>query len=307
MAINGQAIKQDFYVLTTAGANYENMDLIPRLAECCFQLPALAETSFTDNLKNDRHSVIWFFDELFSDAQIFIQKKVNGLWTDEELVDNTYGTFNAFGFYTNKFNEKAIGYQIEWSKVLSELGQGIYRFKGTGTPSIGDEVQYFSFEFKLKIYTDERANGTVRAEWYRKGILGSKTNDAKIDDFGNLNYYNSIRLPKSIFGLETSSFERTYIKYPNGEQVWTQDDQKEELEWQIRAMPESVHRFLRVDMMQSGKVIITDYNRSNPTKHINREVVPSSEYAPVWTQGVMTAPVTLKFNKFMQNLTHLRE
>lgn len=305
--MNGQAIKQDFYVLTTAPANYENMDLIPKLKQCCFTLPALAELSFTDNLKNDKHSVIWFFGELFSDAKIYIQQMIGGVYVDTELTDNSYGTFNQFGFYVNKFNEKAIGYQIEWAKVLSTLGEGQYRFKGAGTPSIGAAVEYFSFEFTLKIYNTYRADGTVRAEWYRKGILGSKTSDSHIDDFGTLDYFNQIRLPKSIFGFENSSYTRSFVKYPNGSETWIEDDQVEEMEWRIRMMPEPVHRFMRVDMMQSGRVIITDYNSENPTKHINRECIPNSQYAPVWKQGVMTAPVTLKFNKYYQNFTHLRE
>lgn len=305
--MNGQAIKQDFYLLTTTPISYENMDLIPKKKECCFTLPALAELVFTDDLKNDKHSVIWFFGELFSDAKIYIQKKVNGEYADTELVNDDYGTLQPFGFYTNKFNEKAIGYQIDWRKVLLEKGEGQYRFKSTATPAIGDPVTYYSFEFDLKKYSDHRADGTVRASWYRKGILGSKANDAKIDDFGNLNYFNQIRLPKSIFGLETSSFERSFVKYPNGSEVWIKDEQVEEFNLEIRLMPEPVHRFLRVDMMQSGRVIITDYNSINPTKHINREVVPNSEYAPEWKQGVMTAPVKLKFNPYYQNLTHLRE
>ena len=305
--MNGQAIKQDFYLLRTFGA--ENMDLLPARPECCFELPALAELSFTSKYKNDKHSVIWFFGELFPTAKIYIQKKVSGVYVDTELTNDDYGMMHPFGFYINKFNEKAIGYQIDWAKVLAVKGEGAYRFKGVGTPSIGDPVEYFSFEFRLQIYMNQRAKGTVRAEWYRNGILGAKENDQRIDDFDDLNYFNQIRLPKSIFGLETSSFEREGVKYQNGSNIWTKDRQIEELTWQIRMMPEPVHRFLRIDMMQSGRVVITDYNYhyDNPTKHIDTEVIPNSEYAPVWKQGVMQAPVTLKFNKYYQNLDHLRE
>lgn len=305
--MNGQAIKKNFYILQVPGTNFENMDLIPKKKECCFTLPALAETVFTSKYKNDKHSVIWFFGELFSNAKIYLQKKINGIYVDYELTDDSYGTFKPFGFYTNKFNEKAIGYQIDWALILAAKGQGVYRFKCTGTPSIGDAVLYYSFEFDLRIYNDHRANRTVRVEWYRKGILGSKTNDSKIDDFGNLNYYNALRLPKSIFGFETSTFERNFVKYPNGSKIWLQDEQVEEFTLRIIQVPEPVHRFLRVDMMQSGRVIVTDYNSSNPTKHIEREVIPNSDYTPGWKEGVMTATVELKFNAFYQNLTHLRE
>lgn len=304
--MNGQAIKKDFYILAESQPS-ENIDLIPKKKECCFALPALAELSFTSKYHNDNHSVIWFYGELFTTAKIYMQKKINGSWVDWELTNDDYGTMKQFGFFVNKFDEKAIGYQIDWAKILVAKGEGLYRFKSGGTPAIGNAVEYYSFEFELRKYTESRANGTVRAEWYRNGILGSKSSDKRIDDFSDLNYFNQIRLPKSIFGFETSSFEREYVKYLNGSEVWTKDTQTEELTWNIRQMPEPVHRFLRVDMMQSGRVLITDYNSSNPTKHIDTECIPNSEYAPKWNEYVMTATVDLKFNKYYNNLTHLRE
>jgi hypothetical protein len=306
--MNGQAIKQDFHILYTNSDSPSNKLIENKSLECCFELPALAETTFTDERKNDRHSVIWFFGELFGDAKIYIQKRTSGVWNNvEELIDNTYGTFYEFGFYTNKFNEKAIGYQIEWSKVLAELGQGVYRFKGTATPAIGGPVEYLSFEFKLLKYTDERAEESVYAFWYRNGINGSKESDIKIDDYANLNWFNAIRIPRSTFGYWDSVNESEFVKYPNGEMIWLKDDDVEELTWFIVAMPEPVHKFLRVDMMQAGKITITDYNSTNPTPYRDKEVVRSSSYAPEWVQGVRFANVTLTFKPYVQNFTRLRE
>lgn len=305
--MNGQAIKQDFYILNTTGQPggpmIENKSL-----ECCFELPALAETTFTDERKNDRHSVIRFFGELFPDAKIYIQKRTAGVWNDvEELIDDTYGKFYEFGFYTNKFDEKAIGYQIEWSKVLAISGKGVYRFRVEGTPAIGDPVEYLSFEFKVMKYTDERAEESVYAFWNRNGINGSRESDIRVDDYSDLDWFNAIRIPRSTFGYWTAANESDFVKYQNGAMTWLKDEDVEELTWFVIAMPEPVHKFLRVDMMQSGKITITDYNSTNPTPYRDKEVVRSSSYAPEWVQGVLFANVTLTFNPYIQNFTRLRE
>jgi hypothetical protein len=161
--MNGQAIKETIYVLrTTPDAPTQ---LQPSLdTKCVFELPALAEYVPTDDHFNDQHSVIWFFDELFSDVKIFLQKKIGGAWSDvTELTDDTYGTFYAYGFFTNKFGDQAIGYLIKWTNVLNEEGPGSYRVRVEGTKSIGTFADQYSFEFALKVYTADRADRTVSA------------------------------------------------------------------------------------------------------------------------------------------------
>ena len=305
--MNGQAIKQDFYLLSTV--SNPNGPIIERKGlECCFELPALAEMTFTSKYKNDKHSVIWFFGELFPTAKIYLQKRTAGVWNNvEELTNDDYGKFYPFGFHTNKFNEQAIGYQIDWAKILVSKGHGVYRFKGEATPSIGDPVAYLSFEFKLLKYTDERAENSVYASWNRNGILGSRESDSRIDDYSDLDWFNAIRIPRSTFGYWIANDENEFVKYQNGAMVWTKDDDVEELTWYVVAMPEPVHKFLRVDMMQSGKITITDYNSGNPTVYVDKEVVRSGSYQPEWIFETPYANVTLTFKPYKQNFTHLRE
>ena len=119
MAINGQAIKQDFLILAKP--------TVPEIAitdksgndnGCCFILPALAELSITSYLKNDKHSVIRFFGQLFTEATMTLQKNEGGVYVDvDDLDSSTYGTFYEFGFFVNKYGESAIGYLIDWQKV----------------------------------------------------------------------------------------------------------------------------------------------------------------------------------------------
>lgn len=305
--MNGQAIKQDIYVLRPAQPETPTMQEAID-SGCEFKLPALAEYEPTDDHFNDRHSVIWFFDELFSDVEIFLQKKVNGAWVDlTELNNNVYGTFYQFGFFVNKFSESAIGYQIEWTKVLNEEGPGMYRVRVTGTPAIGTYTDQYSFEFDLKVYNHWRADRTVRVQWNRSGCLGNRLKDEKVDDYGTLDWFNQIRIPNSMFGFDTSELTQEYVRYPNGSNVWLGDNQVEELTWNIYALPNYIHRFIQVDVMQSGKQTFTDYNKLAPTKNVDRVVVATSGYKPEWIVGTINANVTVTFKPYSENLTHKRE
>jgi hypothetical protein len=306
--MNGQAIKQDIFVLRPALPETPTMQQAPNPTGCEFHLPALAEFEPSDDHFNDKHSVIWFFDDLFSDVKIYLQKRTGGVWADvDELTDDTYGTMYEFGFFVNKFSESAIGYLIEWTKVLNEEGPGLYRVRVTGTKAIGSFTDQYSFEFDLKVYNSYRADRTVRVEWYRNGVLGNRLKDEKVDDYGTLNWYNQIRIPNSIFGFDQSELTEEYVRYPNGSNVWLGDSQVEELTWNIYALPNYVHRFIQVDVMQAGKQKFTDYNKLAPTATVDREVVPTSGYKPEWMVGTINANVTVTFKPYFENLTHKRE
>ena len=308
MAINGQAIKQDVFVLNTTGNNTGGLQPLPSANNCDYFLPALAEYTYTDDHFNDQHSVIWFFDELFTETHIHLQSKNTGAWADvAELTGNTYGKLYAYGFFINKFNEKAHGYLLDWSKVLNEQGPGAYRVRASGVKSIGTFDDQYSFEFELRVYTPDRADKTTRVQWNRSGVLGNRMKDEKIDDYGTLNWFNQIRIPNSIFGLPTSDLVKEYVVYPNGSNVWLSDKQVEELTWEIYQLPSYVHRFIQVDIMQAGQMTFSDYNKLNPTQNVDRIVVPTAGYKPEWQRGTVNANVTVTFKPYFENLTHKRE
>ncbi len=309
--MNGQAIKQDFYILKTSTTT-TTVELQPIYnTGCNFYLPALAEYTPTSELKNDRHSVIWFFNDLYSDVKIFIQEMNSaGVYEDvQELTDDTYGTMYGFGFFVNKFGESAIGYQIEWSDVLNEQGPGIYRFRVEAINAIGDDFADVSFEFKLSVYTADRADTTVRVDWHRNGVLGSRTQDEKVEDYGIEDWFNQIRIPKAMFGFGTAALEQEWVHYQNGENEWLSDKQVEELTLKIDSLPSNIHDFIRVDMLMSGKLRVTDYNLLAPTKTVNRYVVRTGSYEPQWIPGVELgkANVTTTFKPWKENLYRKRE
>lgn len=307
MAINGQAIKEVVYILHPSGDTPGQLQA-PIVDNCDLELPALAEYEPSDPHFNDRHSEIWFYNDLFTNAKIYLQKKIGGTWTNHvQITDNTLGTFYAFGFFVNKFNDKAIGFLAEWTKILNAYGTGSYRFKATADIAIGSSPDRLSFEFNVQVYTAGRADHTTRIEWNRSGVLGNISQDDKVDDYGTLNWYNQLRIPNSTFGFDTGEATREFVRYPNGQEQWLSDEQEEELIWNVYALPYYIHKFLRADFMQAGKMTMTDYNSLVPTKNVDRIVKPSSAYKPDWQMRTQNANVTVTFNPYFKNLTHKRE
>jgi hypothetical protein len=323
---NGQCIKQDFTIISRTVVPETVPTSAFSLSECCFILPALA--SFDDNakFKNDKHSVIWFFNELAdaSQTKLYLQKQIGGLYPDEitnfgyEITDDTIGTYNSlgtidFGYenqtspnFKNKYGERAIGLEIDWQKVLKDegengFGEGDYRILCKS----GDLKQY-SFEFCLLQWTAPRADETVVAEWWRNGSLGSRESDEKLEDYHIMNRYNRLRLPNAMFGLDTSTYESESVKYQSGKKVWLTDSHIEEYTLELFGLPYELHRFIEVDLLHGDTIQFTDFNINNPTKHVERKVIRTSNYEPKWVKGSSFAPVEVKFQQAIQNFTHNR-
>ncbi len=309
MAINGQAIKQDFLIL--AKPTVPEVAITDKSGNdngCCFILPALAELSITSDLKNDKHSVIRFFGQLFTEATMTLQKNENGTYVDEDDLDgNTYGTFYEFGFFVNKYGESAIGFEIDWQKVLTVSGEGDYRVKFSATPEFGDVYEDFSFEFCLKKYTTARADKTVRVTWNRNGQFGDEKQDERKVDFGTLDWFNQLRLPDSFFGRPSEEQEKTYTKYESGAEIWTADKRLEKYTFIGYMYPTFLHNFLKRNMFAGDNILITDYNIKNPNTYVDKKVVYESSYDPKWNDDVDRATVELSFKQEYQNLVRKRD
>jgi len=171
--MNGTVNFQTFTIIRN-NPNLDNNSIVTQndLNECCFILPALAEIGTpTSDLKNDKHSVIYFFDNGYTDAEFKLQKYVNGIYSDiATLNNNDYGTFYDLGFYETIYAESAIGYLLDFNLVINDFGIGNYRIKCNATLIDTTIKNYFSFEFCLKEYSDYNADNTVRLDWIKKGV-----------------------------------------------------------------------------------------------------------------------------------------
>jgi hypothetical protein len=309
MPINGQAIKQDFVILSKSVTQDTVLSEAVQVG-CCFELPALAELTETSELKNDQHSVIWFFSQLFTDAQLTLEK-YNGTEFEEVdvLDDNTYGKFHEFGFFVNKFGESAIGYQLLWRNVLVAWGEGDYRIKVFASPELGGDFEDYSFTFCLKKYLEHRADHTVRINWNRNGQFGDQFDDTKLNDYGILDWFNQIRLPEAFFGFTTQEQEKQFTKYGSGAEVWTIDNRLEKYLLTLKLYPAYLHRYLMRNITVGDVLTITDYNIKNPNKFVNRRVVYESSHTPDPIGGIDfdKMNVELIFKQEFQNLVRKRD
>ena len=251
---------------------------------CDFTLKVLADDSGL-TLRNDVSGFLWWFNDTINDAELTLQKWVNGAWSNVYVMTgNTLGTNYAFEFFTNDAGENFIGYQLEWANVLDIHGEGSYRVKCDTTDYLAVENTLYSYEYCLKTYTDYRAEGTVRIEFYLNNTLGDSQNDKAVKDLGNLNWFNSFRLP-GWFGYPNSGYEKTRTQYNTGQILDAISNQEQVFELRLKMIPFFVHEALRIDMMQGDTVLISDYNSRNVENFVQKAVKPNSGYAPEYHKG----------------------
>jgi hypothetical protein len=300
----GEAIRQNFKVIKNNPSG-ELVELeLPKstVNDCCFTIPVLAKATGGDNYTDDQSSVLWWYDNGFTNAVLNLQKYENGAWSEvANLNDNTYGTYYQYGFEINDKEESLLGYLIDWKLVLNALGEGTYRVQTEESTVLGDTVNRYSIEWCLQTYTQYRANRTVRIDWYNIGIVGSLTNDKDTRDYGSLNWFNQLRLPDAIFGDATSTYEREFVRYQNGKQVWIQDDSVEEYTLNTGRYPSYLHTILKFDLLQSDAIFVTNYDKNAAQDYVDKEVIASSDYSPNWNYGTKLADVSINFQQKYQN------
>lgn len=252
---------------------------------CDFTLKVLADDSGL-TLRNDVSGFLWWFNDTINDAELTLQKWVNNAWSNVYVMTgNTLGTNYDFEFFTNDAGENFIGYQLEWANVLDVHGEGSYRVKCDTTDYLAVENTLYSYEYCLKTYTDYRAEGTVRIEFYLNNTLGDSQNDKAVKDLGNLNWFNSFRL-NGWFGYPNSGYEKTRNQYNTGQIVDAISNQEQVFELQLKMIPFFVHEALRIDMMQGDTVLISDYNSANAFNFTQKAVKPNSGYSPEYHKGI---------------------
>ncbi len=308
--MNGTSNFQAFTIIrNNPNATTSVVNSVANNGECCFLLPALAEIGTpTSELKNDKHSVIWFFDNGFTFAELILQKLENGTYTDLYPIsfDNSYGTNFVYGFYETIYAEKSIGYLLDWNLVLNDLGEGEYRIKCNATQIDSTIKNYYSFEFCLKEYTESRANKTTRLDWYKNGNSGSLIDDTRKVDYGTLNYYNSVRLPKSYFGKTQIKQEKNYTKYQSGEQVWIKDSIDFDYTLQVNQIPTWLSDFISLDANVNSEMYITDYNIRNEYR-FTKKAITCTGVSNTYSDGSTNITVEYNYKPLFNNFNHNRE
>ena len=298
---------QDVFMIAENPVDEETTVLDPKKLNCCSDLVwnVLASSTDANELKNDSNSFLWWFNKDAISSAVLHLIKDNG--TPIPLTSSAiYGTAYNYGFYTNGSREKLVGYLIDWHKVIQVLGEGMYRVTCTSQTIFGDTTVQNSASYCLKEYTVERANNTVRIEYYLNGILGLNRFDNKFKDLGTLNWYNQHRF-SGHFQYVKSDYKKDYVQYSNGERQFVEDEQEPEYSLSLKPIPMFKHDVLRTDILQADDTIITDYNYKNIDNYYQKNVQISSSYEPKWS-ALLTklASVDLKFKQKTNKLKKFR-
>jgi hypothetical protein len=279
--MNGTVNFQTFTIIRN-NPNLDNNSIVTQndLNECCFILPALAEIGTpTSELKNDKHSVIYFFDNGYTDAEFKLQKYSNGSYSDiATLNNNDYGTFYDLGFYETIYAESAIGYLLDFNLVINDFGIGNYRIKCNATLIDTTIKNYYSFEFCLKEYSDYNADNTVRLDWNKNGNSGSLTDDTRKVDYGVLNWFNSIRIPNSYFGKLKPTKTKKTTKYQTGQVVRLSDSDEIEYSLICDRLPLWLVKFINFDANYNSEMYVTDYNSINFETYNKKQITSKTSF-----------------------------
>lgn len=312
MALDGEVIKETFYIAkkpkVIPSPNIPETTLKSCCGACSFRVLA-NQQNFSDDLSNDRTGFLWWFPDSVSSASLKLQRfdSVSGDYRDlADLNSTTYGLNYPFAFFVNDSNEKFIGYQINWGKVLATNGEGSYKVKCTYSGLFGDGV-YISDEYCMHEYSPARADNSVKIEYYLNGILGINEDDLGKRDYGNINWYNSLRL-KGVFSYIRSEYQNDYTQYNNGNRPWIKDEQEPEYNLLLKPMCWNFHELMRTDVLQADEILITDYNSNNFKNFIQKSVQKTSEYKPNFflKRNLQASITNLTFRQAINNLKKRR-
>jgi len=291
-----------------------------------FVLPVYASTDCSDSYKNDSNGWILKYPgtyDAISKGDFRLQKLINGVWATATVLDNTsYGTPYNNNFYpTNQQCENVnyCGYKLDWKKVLSNLGEGSYRFYVTGQFSgLSNSYCFYSPPFCLKTFDCTSANGTCKFEAeYSGGNFGSVTTQGDswslcctktvnntqgtVITSAPIQWSDSIRF-FGFFGREGYEPTRDYIKYSTGEIKKVRDEVVKVFDCETSQMPMWFHQRLASYGFMADRLFVSDYNLNNDSYQYKRFwVVSDSEYKPLH-RGFTRYPKvrTLKFKEGLQ-------
>lgn len=304
---------QNIILIPTNPVDETIIVLEPKQLNCCSDLVwrVLADSATNDPLKNDVNNFIKWFNKDAIDSAIISLVQSNGTVINLTGL-TTYGAPYDFGFEImpgvtfNGYNEKAVGYFIDWRKVLLTLGEGTYYLQYDITTIFGANKTYYSETYCLKQYTIDRANGTVRIEYYLNGLLGRNDFDTKLNDYLASNWYNQHRFD-GVFHYENSSYKTDEISYSNGLSQFVEDEQTPEYSLKLKPIPVFKHDLLRTDILMGDEVFITDYNTRNIDNYEGKQVTKNGSYEPKWHVLLSKlASVDIKFKQAFNNLKKFR-
>jgi hypothetical protein len=254
--------------------------LDPSVCGCCYINRVFGHqtlTEITDPFKNDITRFLRGYETSIDTVSMFLTKPSDSNFIEVALIDDTFGQFFALGFHTG-LGRNYIGYEINWRLVLITHGEGEYQIRADKTGVLPSIEPDFDFEYHLQNFTAERAETTIRLSFENSNMLRSRFDQKKRISFPD-NWTNQIRV-KGILKSLGSEYNKTFIKYKDESKRTIEDEQVPKYFMRIEQAPVVIHDFIRTEVMQADVRKVTDYNRNNPWKYEDIEIIEPSSYEP---------------------------
>lgn len=294
----GECVKKQFFLLRPNKISTVDVNIPANpFPGCCndFVIKVLADGG-NNTTQNDTNTVIYWFDETVDSASMKLQQWQSGVWVDVAIIsDDTYGKYGAYGYYTNREGEKFISLEISWKKVYNAIGTGSYKVVTNYHSQIDGDQTIESYEYCLRQYSPQLADGTVRLEYTLSGQTGDIADDTKIKDYGTLKVYNTLRV-NGYFGYPKSTYKEETVEYTNGNNQFVEDMQEPIFKLKLKLLPFFIHEIIRTDFMMADTLAVTDYNARNNGRFVSKLLRKDSGYEPNWYElGGNLASVELQF------------
>lgn len=225
--------------------------------ECIGSLVVFGDLTSDDTLKNDFKRVLTLQFPGNTIQHFLLDENCNEI---AELNDSTYGINFPLGFLPitdfTFFQTRYIGYQIDWKKVLTINGPGVYQIKTKKTPSVGEIEEQFSCLYEVCQFTEDRANGTVRIEVTQNGKIISEG----LNYLGT-NWKQQYRLP-GFFGHIQRRLEQNEYLDKNRTTTQIQDTLIHEFTLTPELLPACLRPILD-QILLANEILISDYNLEN--------------------------------------------
>jgi hypothetical protein len=286
----GEKLMQVAYLVTIPQTN-SLCDLSTPM--CPFNLKVYAERSKADELRNDITSFYEYGDLFINAIEFTLQKRddtCNGDFLDKQVInDLSLGRFFAFGesndflggTFTDDYNKKYTGLQLDWHSVLLAYGIGNYRLKIRKTDTTGAITTGYSPDYCLKEWNCNLTDGSVIIEFWNEGLRGSLQDPLNYIDYKG-GWYDRIRVDAT-FIQKGSKYQEERNQY--GDSLYNVmkpyiSEQKPEYLLHIKPIPGDLDDFISTNILQADRILVTACNSRGRKELIRIPVMNAGDYTP---------------------------
>lgn len=219
-----------------------------------------------DTFRNDFKAILI---DLLDDSSTFEFHLVKSDGTEIALTDGTYGAFYGKGWLGEQ--PLKVGYRIDWFKVYTLHGGGIYTIR-VKQVDFENEVVVESHNIKVMSYSTLAAEGTVKIRTIQKGVNLNGKDYTGIDaGWSNMN-----RIVAQ-FGNEQQQNEISRLKDANYKDYDVQIDSHYQYTLSTNLLPSAIADMILNMDTKTDEIFITNYDVFTYRQYEDLEVVATGD------------------------------